>query len=307
MSSIRSILSIAGALCAATLVAQHTPLTSQYLFNGLVINPAYAGSRDALTGNLTHRQQWVGFEGAPITQTISIHSPVGRTKMGLGLLLYNDRIGVSNETGVFGNYAYRVRMGEGKLSLGLGAGFTVLRANWADVALQQDNDQVFSGNTQAAIRPNFSTGAFYYTKTWFVGISMPFLLVHRYDVSDVGFRFDQERLDAQPMLTGGYVLELTEDLKLKPSALLRYRLESGMQVDLSSNLIIKDKVWAGISYRTGDAIIGMVEVLPTPQWRFGYAYDLGLSAIRPYHSGSHELLVQYEFGYRIRVRDPRYF
>ncbi len=289
------------------LSAQHTPLTSQYLFNGLVINPAYAGSRDALTANITHRQQWVGFEGAPITQTASIHTPIGRTKMGLGMLLYNDRIGVSNETGLFGNYAYRMRLGKGKLSLGLGAGFTVLRANWTDVALQQGNDQAFAANTQAAIRPNFSSGAYYYTKTWFAGISLPFLLVHRYDVSEKGFRFDQEKLDAQPMLTGGYVLQLNDDLKLKPTTLLRYRIDSGVQADVSSNLIIRDKVWVGASYRTGDAIIGMLEVLPTPQWRLGYAYDMGLSAIRPYHNGSHELLVQYEFGYRIRVRDPRYF
>ncbi len=307
MKHFKHILLLSSIAWTKVLCAQHTPLTSQYLFNGLVINPAYAGSRDALTANLTHRQQWVGFEGAPVTQTISIHSPMGRTKVGLGLLLYNDRIGVSNEIGLFSNYAYRLRLGTGKLSLGLGAGFTVLRANWTDVALQQSNDQSFSANTQAAIRPNFSTGAFYYTKTWFAGISLPFLFVHRYDVNETGFRFNQERFDAQPMLTGGYVFELTEDLKMKPTALIRYRLESGVQADVSGNLIIKDKVWAGISYRTGDAIIGMIEVLPTPQWRLGYAYDLGLSALRPYHNGSHELLVQYEFGYRIRVRDPRYF
>ncbi|HRH38746.1 MAG TPA: PorP/SprF family type IX secretion system membrane protein, partial [Flavobacteriales bacterium] len=162
-------------------------------------------------------------------------------------------------------------------------------------------------NTKSAIRPNFSGGAYYYTKKWFAGISMPFLFVHRYDVTETGFRIDQAKLDAQPMLTGGYLLDLTDDLKLKPSALLRYRIESGLQADLSSNLIIKDKVWTGVSYRTGDAVIGSIEVLPTPQWRLGYAYDLGLNAMRRYHAGTHELLVQYEFGYRLRVRDPRYF
>lgn len=286
---------------------QHTPLTSQYLFNGLVINPAYAGSRDALTANLTHRQQWVGFDGAPVTQFLSVHSPISRSKLGLGLLLYNDHIGVSNETGVFSNYAYRIRFRGGKLSFGLGAGFSLLQANWSEVALQDSKDQAFAGNTRAAIRPNFSSGAYYYTKIWYVGLSMPFMLSHRYDPSNGGYNFSDERTNLQPMLTAGYVFELNQDLKMKPTTLLRYRFDGGLQGDISSNVIYKDKIWAGLSYRTGDALIGMVEVLPTPQWRFGYSYDMGMSAIRAYHNGSHELMVQYEFGYRIRVRDPRYF
>lgn len=307
MRFIRHILSFAVILQGLTARSQHTPLTSQYLFNGLLINPAYAGSRDALTGNITHRQQWVGFDGAPVTQVMSLHSPVGRTKMGLGMVLYNDHIGVSNETGLFGNFAYRIRFPQGKLSFGIGGGFSMLRADWSQVALQDNNDGSFSGTTSAGFRPNFSSGAYYYTKTWYVGASMPFALVHSYNLNGSGYDLSQERFDMQPMLTGGYVLKVNDDIKLKPTALARYRLESGPQGDISCNAIYKEKIWAGLSYRTGDALIGMVEVLPTPQWRFGYAYDLGLSAIRPYHSGSHELMLQYEFGYRIRVRDPRYF
>lgn len=287
--------------------AQHTPLTSQYLFNGLVINPAYAGSRDVLSASLTHRQQWVGFDGAPVTQTLSVHAPLVRSKVGLGLVLFNDRIGVSNETGLFSNYAYRMRMGKGKLALGFGAGFTVLRANWADVSLQQSNDQAFNGMTRGAFRPNFSAGALYQTKVWFVGVSMPFVLAHHFDLQSTGYDISKEKADLQPMLSGGYLLKLNSEMKLKPTSLIRYRSESGLQADLSTNLIYRDKIWFGLSYRTSDALIGMVEVLPTPQWRLGYSYDMGFSAINPYHNGSHELLVQYEFGYRIRVRDPRYF
>lgn len=307
MRLIRHILFIAGVGCTLSSTGQHTPLTSQYLFNGLLINPAYAGSRDALTANITHRQQWVGFDGAPITQVMSLHSPIGRTKLGLGMVLYNDHIGVSNETGLFSNYAYRIRFRQGKLAFGLGAGITMLRANWSEVALQDNNDQSFNGNSKAAIRPNFSGGAYYYTKTWYVGASMPFVLVHQYDLATGGYDLATERFDMQPMLTGGHMIEVNDDLKLKPTALVRYRLESGVQGDISCNAIYKENIWLGISYRTGDALIGMVEFLPTPQWRFGYSYDMGLSAIRPYHNGSHELMVQYEFGYRIRVRDPRYF
>jgi len=293
---------------AAECAGQHTPLTSQYLFNGLVINPAYAGSRDVLSATLTHRQQWVGFEGAPVTQTLGLHAPIKRSPVGLGIMIYNDRIGVSNETGILTNYAYRIRMpNKAKLALGFGAGFSLYRAKWTQVAITDGNDASFAADTRGAIRPNFSAGALYQNKVWYVGASVPFLLAHRYDMVNREYRLANEKLDFQPMLTGGYLFILNDEFKLKPTSLLRYRLETGLQGDVSANLIYRDKVWLGASVRTGDSIIGMLEVLPTPQWRVGYAYDVGISSLRPYHRGSHELLVQYEFGYRIRVRDPRYF
>lgn len=289
-------------------MGQHTPLTSQYLFNGLAINPAYAGSRDVLSATLTHRQQWVGFDGAPITQNISVHAPVKRSKVGIGLMVFNDRIGVSNETGILANYAYRIKMpNKGKLALGLGAGVSLYRAKWSQVATQDGNDPSFAADTRGAARPNFSAGLLYHNKKWYVGASVPFMLAHRYDVANRTYRLSQERIDLEPMITGGYVVTLNDEFKLKPTSLLRYRISSGLQGDVSANLIYRDKVWLGASVRTGDAIIGMVEVLPTPQWRVGYAYDAGFSRINAYHRGSHELLIQYEFGYRIRVRDPRYF
>jgi len=274
----------------------------------LAINPAYAGSRDVLSATLTHRQQWVGFEGAPVTQTLSVHTPVKRSPVSLGLMIFNDRIGVSNETGILSNYAYRVRMpNKAKLSLGFGAGLSLYRAQWTQVAIADASDASFAGDTRGAVRPNFSTGALYQTKTWYVGASVPFLLAHRYDLVNREFRLASEKLNFQPMLTGGYLFILNDELKLKPTTLLRYRLESGLQGDVNANLIYRDKVWLGASVRTGDSVVGMLEVLPTPQWRVGYAYDIGISSLLPYHRGSHELLVQYEFGYRIRVRDPRYF
>lgn len=293
---------------AAECAGQHTPLTSQYLFNGLAINPAYAGSRDVLCGTLTHRQQWVGFEGAPVSQVLGIHAPLKRTAVGLGLMLYNDRIGVSSETGVLSNYAYRIRMpNKAKLALGIGAGFSFHRAQWTQVAVADAGDASFAADTRGAVRPNFSAGVLYQSPTWFAGASVPFLLAHRYDVVNREYRLSTERIDLQPMLTGGVILTLSDDFKLKPSSLLRYRGTSGLQGDISANVIYRDKIWLGASARTGDSFIAMVDVLPTPQWRLGYAYDIGISELRPYHSGSHELLVQYEFGYRLRVRDPRYF
>lgn len=294
-------------IAAISASGQHTPLTSQYLFNGLLINPAYAGSRDALAANLTWRNQWVGFEGAPETQVLSIHAPLNRRKMGLGVLVYNDKIGVSRETGFFANYAYRIKFKKGKLSFGLGGGVTLLKAQWTDVNTTQSGDASFSQDTRGAMKPNFSAGAFYYKKKFFMGASVPFFISHRYSPDRNAYTVTNDVRQYQPMITGGYVFDLNRKMKLKPSALVRYQMGAAVQGDINVNLIFNDRVWLGASYRSGDAVVGMLEVLPKPQLRFGYSYDLGISDITPYHSGTHELMVQYEFGYRIKIRDPRYF
>lgn len=307
MRKLRHIVAVQALLLASFLYGQHTPLTSHYLFNGLAINPAYAGSRDALTANINYRHQWAGFEGAPVTQTMSVHTPMARRKLGLGILVYNDRIGVSQETGLFSNHAYRIRFRNGKLAFGVGAGLTLLRSQWTSLAIQQTGDRSFESDTRSALRPNVSTGVYYHTTTWFAGISAPFVILHRYAAGEDGWRLSDSKPDMQPMLTAGYVFALNQDLKLKPSTLIRYRTSSGLQADLSTNLILKDRLWLGASYRTGDAFVASVEVLPTDQWRIGYAYDLGLSSLVTQHQGSHEVMLQYEFGYRIRARDPRYF
>ncbi len=295
------------ALAGLSARSQHTPLTSQYLFNGLLINPAYAGSRDALTANLTWRQQWVGFEGAPSTQLVSIHSPLKRSRLAAGLLLMNDRIGVSRETGVLSNFAYRIPFRRGKLQLGLGAGVSLMRAEWTSVAIQDRSDVQFANDSRSVVKPNFSAGAYYYKKTFYIGASMPFFMSQRYDATRETWTAAVNSAQYQPMLTGGYLFKLNREIKLKPTTLLRYQSASGFQGDLSANVIIKDRIWAGVSYRSQDAIVGMFEVLPTPQWRLGYAYDLGISKITPYHSGTHEVMLQYEFGKTFHVRDPRYF
>ncbi len=297
-------------LCFATgleSTAQHTPLTSQYLFNGLLINPAYAGSRDALAANLTYRQQWVGIDGAPSTQVLSVHSPLKGRKLALGAMLYTDHIGVSRETGLTTNFAYRIKFRRGRLSFGLGAGAIFAQARWTDVALQDQQDAVYAMDTRGSFRPTFSGGVYYYKKAYFLGASIPFLMGRRFDTEHGRWVASADLRQLQPMLIGGYLWTLSRDLKLKPSALIRYRTGANVQADLNMNVFFKDHFTAGLSYRTGDALVGMFEVMPTQQWRIGYSYDLGLSAITPYHGGTHELMLQYELGYRIRVKDPRYF
>lgn len=294
-------------IAVTTCRAQHSPLTTQYLFNGLVINPAYAGARDALTANMMYRRQWVGFDGAPVTQTISVHAPLDKSRLGLGGMLYNDGIGVSKETGIMANLSYRIKMRHGRLAMGLGVGATMMRAAWNEVAVQDASDIVFSVPVQSSIRPNFSAGAYYYNKRSFVGLSVPFLLAYRAAWDMDGYRLSEMRSDLEPMLTAGHLITIDRDFKIKPSMLARYRTATGLQADLSATAMYKDMLSLGLSYRYGDAAIAMVEVQPNPQWRIGYAYDMGLNAMRLHHAGSHELFLQYEFGFRIRARDPRHF
>ncbi len=167
-----------------------------------------------------------------------------------------DQIGVSRETGALANFAYRIPFRRGKLHIGIGAGATLLQANWTSVALQDRSDVQFATNTNGVIQPNFSAGAFFYKKNYFFGASVPFVMSHGFDAESANWTIRTNKTQLQPMVTGGYVFKLNRDLKLKPSTLIRYQIASGVQADLNANLIIKDRIWTGISYRTMDALVG---------------------------------------------------
>src|SRR5690606_11238212 len=167
---------------------QHTPLTTQYLYNGLLINPAYAGSRDALTATASYRRQWVGFEGAPTTQVLSVHSTLNAKPLGLGLVVHNDRIGVTRETGVMSNYAYRMRLGPGKLALGLGLGLRMMQADWSQVRTVDPGDVEFAADVRGLVRPDASAGAYFVSARWSAGLSLPYFPVQRPDAESDRWR-----------------------------------------------------------------------------------------------------------------------
>jgi type IX secretion system PorP/SprF family membrane protein len=287
--------------------AQHTPLSTQYLFNGLLINPAYAGSRDALTTTLSYRRQWVGFEGAPTTQVLSVHSPLNARKLGLGLIVHNDRIGVSRETGFMSNYAYRMRLGDGKLAFGLGAGVNLMQADWTAVRTVTPGDVEFAADSRSVLRPNFSAGAYYSSHTWFAGLSIPYFLSQRYDAATNTWAAYNDAGQYQPMLTAGFLVNVERDIKLKPSMLVRKAGAEKVQADLNLNFIWRGVLWLGAGYRTDDAFNLSLQVLPSKQFTIGYSYDMATNAIRTYQQGTHEVMLQYEFGFHVKAKDPRYF
>lgn len=293
-------------LCGCFAVAQTPAHFGQYLFNGLVLNPAYAGSRDALNVTGLYRNQWVSFPGAPKSLTVSAHSPLRNTKSSLGGMIIHDEIGIVRQQWFMGSYAYRFPVGEkGRLALGLQGGVSLHQFRYGDLFLAQPGDLSFQGNTPVFPIPRFGFGTYFDHPKFFVGFSVPEMFRYRNQ------NYEQYLADAVDyphiFLTGGTVFGMGPGLKLKPSVLIKYKNTIPIQADLNLNLIYRDKLWLGASYRTNDALVGMVQYFPLPQFQVGYAYEYGISNLGAWHAGTHELMLSYEFGFRVRTKGPRYF
>ena len=294
-------------LGGATLKAQHSPLLSQYMFNQLIVNPAYTGSRDALSVTGLFRRQWVGLNGAPRTESFYLHTPLPNSKNNFGFNLVHDRIGVTNNVSINGSYAYRIDFGEdrGRLAFGLQGGVSLIQSKFSQVVTDVPGDDVFGADSPTFRVPRVGFGVYFDTRTWYVGASAPFLISYE---NDAYKSYNQNSIYHKPyMLMGGFLVPINPDLLLRPSVLTKYIAGSGFQFDLNANLIIKDALWLGGSYRSRDGLVGMIEYQLNPQLRFGYAYDYNLTPLQNYNHGSHEFMIRYEFGYEIKAMSPRYF
>ena len=301
-----------GLVSVAGAYAQQQPLSTMYMWNQLILNPAYAGSRDAITASAVWREQWVGLEGAPSTQVISLHSPLPGDKIGLGLTVENDNIGPSNNTGVWGDFAYRIQMSEkSKLSFGLRAGFGVYQASLRDLDNIDVNDPVFNKNVENNFLPNFGFGAYYYGDRGYVGISSPTLIEGELNSGRNPSGKAQDLDKRHYYLMGGYVFSLSQDstgVMFKPSTVIRMVEGAPVSFDISANFLIKQKLWLGAAYRYQDAVAAIVSFQFTEHLQAGYSYDFGTSSLRSYHHGSHEIMLTYDFFKRdVKTKNPRYF
>jgi type IX secretion system PorP/SprF family membrane protein len=293
-------------------IAQQSPMYTHYMNNTLVVNPAYAGSRDALTLTALHRSQWVGYEGAPVTQTLTAHTPVKNEHIGLGFSLLNDKIGPTNTTSLFVYYAYRLKVSEkSKLSLGLSAGANIFQANLVDIQLDQQVDPAFAVNIKNSLTPNFGFGAYYSRERFYAGISIPNLLENNYAVAS---QTNQNTLVAKEQrhffFIAGSIFTLTENLAFKPTTLVKYTPAAPIQADLTTSFIIMKKLLVGVMYRSGDAFGALVGLDITEQLHIGYSFDASYGMNTPkYNQGSHELLVRYDFIFmdKRQIHSPRYF
>lgn len=288
--------------------AQQDALVSQYMFNGLYLNPAYAGSHEYWTSTLTYRNQWVGIDGAPETGIVAVDGPIANKNMGLGVLLLHDRIGVTRQNSAIFNYAYQIKTSENsKLALGINAGFSQFSARLTDLTVW-DEDNVFQNDITSKVIPRFGVGAYFFGKKHYVGLSIPTLFAYQ---NDMDFNLDLSRasfLRRHYLFTAGYVFDLTTDYKLKPSFLLKYVEHTPLEADFNISAVYKDKFWLGASFRTNDAIAIILEYQTNNYFRVGYAYDITVSKLRNYNTGSHEIMIGIDFGKELnKVKTPRYF
>lgn len=293
-------------LLAFVATAQQQAMFTQYMFNGLVLNPAYAGSHEAISLTGVARKQWVGFEGAPSTQTFSIHAPVRLGKIGVGFYFLNDEIGVTNETNFFGSLSYRIKINEGFLSMGLQFGLLNHRTDFNKLRINDLDDPNLSGTLIDILKPNVGTGLYYNNDRLYIGLSVPHLLTNRFTSNqDANLVYTQAR---HYFLTAGYVFDLTHFLKFKPSTLLKAVEGAPIELDLNANLLINDVLWIGAGYRSFDSFHLMTQLQLTNQLAIGYTYDTSVNGLRAENTGTHEIMFNYRFNFnRKKIITPRYF
>jgi type IX secretion system PorP/SprF family membrane protein len=285
-------------------VAQHVPLQSQYMFNAVALNPAFTGSEEALSIVGSYRAQWVGFDGAPSTQTLTAHAPLKQTNSAVGLQLFADQIGVDRRTGIFGSYSYKLKFDKSWLTFGMAGGINFLRSYYTRLDVVDNNDQNLMSDSPLGVLPEFSFGAHYYTDKYFLSFSVPKFLTHDYVNSKFKVRNDFKNYNY--MFGGGVVFNLSNGSKIKPSVLAKYRADSDMQFDFNVMALLNKAIDVGVSYRTSEAIIGLVEIRPTQQLGIMYSFGMPLSTINQYSNGSHEISLKYTFLYKTKIADPRF-
>lgn len=290
--------------------AQQAAMYSQYMFNTLAINPAYAGSRNVISATALYRNQWVGIAGAPETATFSIDAPVNAKRMGIGLQIYSDKAGIMTNNGALATYAYRIRMNKATLSFGIQGGVSQYRAEYSTVSLNQNNiniDPAFSNNLNKVLF-DVGTGVYFNTDRFYIGLSAMDLLHNRFTTYQSQGMSLGNREAVHLFLSTGVVLPLNDDFKLKPSVLVKAVKGAPIEGDINMTLWIKDVVAIGAQYRTSADLAGMLELQVNPQIRLGYSYDYSTTDLRKYNSGSHEIMLRYEFGYKSsKFLSPRYF
>jgi type IX secretion system PorP/SprF family membrane protein len=287
--------------------AQQDPHYTQYMYNMSVMNPAYAGSKESVSGGFLYRKQWVEIEGAPTTGTFFIHSPVGRN-VGLGLSVISDKIGPVEENNFYADFSYTLNLGgEHRLAFGLKGGLTMHKIdfNFISTTLPDVGDGVFGSGNPNNTFLNIGSGVFYYTDKYYVAFSVPNMLKSKYLDFD-GRQYGTEVIHY--FLTGGYVFDINPNLKFKPFAMIKSSVNAPTSFDVSTNFMLYDKLELGATYRVEDSFGAMVNFAITPSLRIGYAYDHIISDINVVTPASHEVMLLFDLNFPKKVsRSPRYF
>lgn len=296
--------------------AQQDAQYTQYMYNTISVNPAYAGSREVLSVTGLHRSQWVGLDGAPRTQTVAMHTPIGEArKVGLGLSIVNDEIGPTQETYFDVDFSYRIKTSEqGNLAFGLKAGGHLLDVNFDELSRFDDNDPDFQNNIDNKFSPNVGAGLYYYTQKFYAGFSVPnFLETDHFDEDNVNNSNGASVIAEERMnfyFITGYAFDLSDNLKFKPALLTKLVLGTPLQVDMSANFLLHDRITLGVAYRWSAAFSAMAGFQISDSLMIGFAYDREVTELGNtiYNNGSYEVMLRFElFKKYNRLLTPRFF
>jgi type IX secretion system PorP/SprF family membrane protein len=303
----KKLLIILALFTATGAIAQQDALFSQYMFNKLVLNAGYTGSRELMSADLTDRYQWVGIEGAPRTLTFSMHTPLQNEHIGVGFYVYSDQLGPTTDQGAMASYAYRLALPKGKLSFGIQAGFKYFYIDW-DKIHSETTDYVFQGAQENKFTPDANFGLYYYTNRMFAGISSKQLLQNEYGMVKVDGKTAYSRLLRHFYGMAGLAIPMSDEVLFRPSTLVKYVKNAPLQVDLNASFLIHDLFWLGMTYRTENALVFMTEINLGQNLRLGYSYDVYLNELVHYNKGSHEIRLGFDLDlFKNRMLTPRYF
>ena len=295
-------------LLAGPVNGQQDPQYTQYMFNGLAFNPAYAGSREALSATLLLRRQWVQLDGSPSTGSITVHGPSANERHGFGLSVVHDRLGITRQNFAGLSYAYRLPLFGGVFSMGLRGGVTQFTNRYSEI-VTVNPDMVNPGVDVNAWIPRVGTGFYFNTRRFYVGLSAPNILAGRY------YRFSNQFASQLASVqrvhyfgTVGFVVPLSENVDFKPSIVGKFVKNAPWELDLNASLLFKKQFWVGAGYRTRDAVVLILEYMSLKGWRIGYSYDYTLTQLGQVNTGSHEILLGIDLGLtKSKIITPRYF
>lgn len=292
---------------AGDIFAQQDPQFSQYMFNPLYINPAYAGSRGVMNGALEFRKQWVGFDGAPTTMVLAVNTPTKKGKVGIGLEVINDQIGPKSTTGGYLDYAYRIPVGKGKLAFGLGAGVMSYKVDWDKVTYKDGADAYDQLNMVKITKPDFKFGIYFNNKKFYTGLSVTHLNREVYTVVKDSLTFSAKMVP-HTFFTIGRAFQLSDNVIFSPSIMTRGVSPTNGDLDLNLNFKFRDALWLGVSLRTDKDFIAMAQYNITKNFKLGYSYDMSMSPLKTYQSGTHEIVLGFDFNlFQSQVLSPRFF
>ena len=286
--------------CSVSLFAQQLPQYTQYFLNDYVTNPAVGGSKKAWMAGFNTRYQWVGIQDAPRTYILSLHGPVRKTRVGLGGYVFSDVTGPTRRTGASFSYTYHLPItDEIKLGMGVSGGVLQYVVDGSKITTKTSNDIALSNTVQSTVLPDAGLGFYLYSDEFFVSLSAPQLLGNK-----VQFFEDYDETDARLarhfFFAAGYKFEVVEDVVIQPSTFIKYVTPTPVQFDATVRVLYKDMVWAGVAYRSEDAVGFMLGYTLQQNITFGYSYDMPTSEIKNHTSGSHEVMLGIRFKNRAK-------